>query len=83
MLTISGYGIRDFTLEIVGVDPVTHLQFVRNGGGNTGDLSGAYTTSIDFGGLPDPPAGSSSDYNIYAKDANGTRIGGTHFSLFP
>ena len=79
LLTMSGYAVRNFSLRVTGFDAANEQPFAEDLGSSAGDLTGTFTKSIDFGGLPV----SGGDFQVSVKDGNGNTIGGFRFTLVP
>jgi IPT/TIG domain len=82
LLTMSGYAVRNFTIDVAGTDPATHTPFIEHLSSFAGDLSGPFSASIDLGALPNPDAGGT-NFQIQVKDGNGNSVGGAVMTLYP
>ena len=82
LLTLRAYALRSFTLIVKGVDQSDNSVFSEELSGNSGDLTGTYTQTIDLLALPDPKSSAGAIYQVQLKDTNGVAVGGATFTLY-
>jgi hypothetical protein len=82
LLTLRAYALRSFTLIVKGVDQSDNSVFSEELSGNSGDLTGTYTQTIDLLALPDPKSSAGAIYQVQLKNTNGTALAGPSFTLY-